>query len=220
MACLVRRTARIRRQRWAVDKLTCARLQTPSKCFIRTKTETHDGRKHRETNRSTERTHIEEKGRGRRSWRQTKDITNRIKSCHLPYCSANTNTDHEHCKTRTRNRCRVQGDCPYCDDCQSHQNTTCSECGRETSTGSEHRQHIYTHHCTCSQKRRIRRDSSKSCGRTTGGEGSRRRQYCPQASREAIKKRKGAPTSVTRSSRQTEAEGRTSSQGQTGSTSC
>jgi hypothetical protein len=146
--CSVRRTTRIRRQRWVVGKYTRACLQIPGDCLDRTKTETHDGRKHRETSCSTERTHTEEEGRGRRGRRQTEDITNRIKSRDLSHRSADTNTDHECCKTRTRDCHRVQRDRSYCDGCQSYQTPTCSEHSRKTSTGSEHQQPIYTLSCT------------------------------------------------------------------------
>lgn len=105
--CPVRRTARIRRQRWIVGEHTCACLQIPSVCFTRTEHETHDGRKHRETNYNTERTNVEEKGRGRRDWRQTEDLQNRIKSCDLAYGTAIENATHKHDKTCTHNRYRV-----------------------------------------------------------------------------------------------------------------
>ena len=142
--CSVRRTTRIRRQRWVVGKYTRACLQIPGDCLDRTKTETHDGRKHRETSCSTERTHTEEEGRGRRGRRQTEDITNRIKSRDFSHCSADKSTDHECCKTHTRDCHRVQRNCSCWGVRQPHQTSTYSELGREASAWTEHYEHIYT----------------------------------------------------------------------------
>lgn len=147
--CPVRRTARIRWQRWVFGEHTCARLQIPSIWIARTETETHGGRKYHETSCNTERTDVEEEGRGRGRWRQTEDHQDRIKSCDLADCSAIKTARHEHNKTRTHNQYRIQRNCPKCGSCKSHQTSTCPEPDHETCTWPERSERIYACSRTC-----------------------------------------------------------------------